>query len=198
MFLPEREALHLRRFLLRFLRKAGKHLEQNLTFYPGGDRFNVRTAAILLWRDRVLLSRDVPDAGYQFLPGGRVQLHEPAEATIRRELHEELRIDCPNPRLLWVVENFFTSAFYRRRTHEICFFYLVQAALPAWLTEHPAGEFLLHDSTDGINIPFAWVPLEALSETNLQPSFLKERLQQPLPDWPEVLAAWDGKVGGNE
>lgn len=171
-------------------------LEQNLTFYPGGDRFNVRTAAVLLWQDRVLLSRDVPDAGYQFLPGGRVQLHEPAAQTIQRELREELRIDCSNSRLLWVVENFFTSAFYRRRTHEICFFYLVKAELPQRLTAHPEGEFLLHDDTDAINIPFTWVPLCALPQTNLQPAFLKTRLQQPLPDQPAFLTVWDGEEGG--
>ena len=70
-------------------------MEQNLTFYPGGDRFNVRTAAVLLWQDRVLLSRGVPDAGYQFLPGGRVQLHEPAAQTIQRELREELGVTLP-------------------------------------------------------------------------------------------------------
>jgi ADP-ribose pyrophosphatase YjhB (NUDIX family) len=170
-------------------------MEQNLTFYPGGDRFNVRTAAVLLWQDRVLLSRDVPDAGYRFLPGGRVQLHEPAEETIRRELCEELGISCAAPRLLWVVENFFTSTFYRRRTHEICFFYLVQAELPDWLTAHSTGEFLLHDDADRINIPFEWVPLETLGESRLEPAFLRTRLQQPLPTRPEILTVIDDKEG---
>ena len=52
------------------------------------------------------------------------------------------------------------------------------------------------DDTDAINIPFTWVPLCALPQTNLQPAFLKTRLQQPLPDQPAFLTVWDGEEGG--
>lgn len=163
---------------------------ENITFYSEGDRFNFRAAAILLDRGRVLVSRDVPDAGYTFLPGGRVQMLETAETTICRELSEELGIHCTAPQLLWVTENRFYSGFYRRRTHEICYFYLVTEPLPAALTERE-GEFYLHDNTDQINIPFRWVPLDALPSSTLRPAFLRQALTAPLPTAPVVLSLND-------
>lgn len=161
-------------------------MNDNLTFYPGGDRVNVRTAAVMLSRGRVLVSRDVPDAGYCFLPGGRVQRMETAQETICRELGEELKLEHARPRLLWVAENLFYSKFYRRKTHEFCFFYLVEGEIPPRLTEHD-GAFFLHDDADRITIPFRWVPLDTLSAEDLRPAFLKQRLCAPLPSAPEVL-----------
>jgi len=39
---------------------------------------------------------------YYFLPGGRVNLHEAADAAIKRELKEELGIDADVVRPLWL------------------------------------------------------------------------------------------------
>jgi 8-oxo-dGTP pyrophosphatase MutT (NUDIX family) len=41
------------------------------------------------------------------LPGGRAEMGEVAEHTIRREMREEMSTDVVVIRLLWLVENFF-------------------------------------------------------------------------------------------
>ena len=51
--------------------------------------FNYRIVGVAVRGDEVLLHRAVTD-DFWALPGGRAELLEPAEATLRREMREEL------------------------------------------------------------------------------------------------------------
>ncbi|MDX2098053.1 MAG: NUDIX domain-containing protein, partial [Leptolyngbyaceae cyanobacterium bins.59] len=87
-----------------------------LAFHHPQGRFNYRTAAVLLDRDRVLVHQI---EGYSFwaLPGGRVEFGESSEKTIVREMVEELGVAVQVERLLWLAECFFT--FEKTPFHEI-------------------------------------------------------------------------------
>jgi 8-oxo-dGTP pyrophosphatase MutT (NUDIX family) len=73
-----------------------------------GSLFSLRVGAILVRSRRVLLTR-TDGQDHWFLPGGRVQLGEPAAAALRRELLEELDLVVDDVPILLVTENFFTT-----------------------------------------------------------------------------------------
>jgi ADP-ribose pyrophosphatase YjhB (NUDIX family) len=77
-----------------------------ISFDIGGARFNYRVVGIALDGNRVLLHRAEMD-DFWSLPGGRGEILEPSEETLKREMMEELSIEIRVDRSVWVVENFF-------------------------------------------------------------------------------------------
>lgn len=62
------------------------------------------------------------------LPGGRVEFFENSDATLHRELLEELGAGAVVKRHLWYVENFFE--YSGKQCHEIGNYFLVQLLEP--------------------------------------------------------------------
>jgi len=60
-----------------------------LSFPIDGQRFNYRVAAIIIVDGHVLVC-DENDDGYSMLPGGRVEIGEPSDVALAREIVEEL------------------------------------------------------------------------------------------------------------
>lgn len=156
-----------------------------ISFDEGPYRFNYRIVGIAMHGDRVLLHR-APEELFWTFPGGRAELGEPAEATLRREMREELRAEIEVVRLLWLVENFFP--YDGRRYHEIALYFLMR-----FPPSHPhlarTGPF--HDA-EGERLIFQWFPLQtdALTALPLLPSFLPAALQE-LPDSVRHVVHWD-------
>src|SRR3954449_8179577 len=98
-------------------------MREMITYRAQGGNFNFRVAGVLLDRtgERVLIHR-APSEPFWTLPGGRVELMEPASEAFKREMLEELGADVQVERLLWVVENFFP--YDGKRWHEIAFYFL--------------------------------------------------------------------------
>ena len=63
----------------------------DLTFKTKGGIFNYRVCAVIKHNNKLLAMKN-NNTPYYFLPGGRVTLHESADAAIKRELKEELGI----------------------------------------------------------------------------------------------------------
>jgi 8-oxo-dGTP pyrophosphatase MutT (NUDIX family) len=152
-----------------------------ITFDRGTTRFNYRVAGIAFDADRVLLqqARDC-----WFLPGGRCELLESSQETLRREMHEERGVEAHVERLLWVVENFFwhDGVSY----HELGFYFLMH------LPHNPSlprgnGPFVGREGEDSI---FKWHYLDSLERAPLYPSFLWQSLQA-LPVIPQHIVHRD-------
>ena len=141
--------------------------------------FNYRAAAIIVHDERILVMQDegIP---HDYLPGGRVHLHEPAESALARELREELDIALPEHRLAFMAESFFTID--STRYHEMCLYFLMDA--PPELLTH--GDSFTRAEGDEIH-HFRWVKFEELQELSFYPIFLKERIFS-LPDTPEFIS----------
>ncbi len=73
----------------------------DLTFPTAQGRFNDRVCGLFIQDNRLLAMHD-ERSPYDYLPGGRVALHEPAEAAILREVQEEvgLRLSGQEARLI--------------------------------------------------------------------------------------------------
>ena len=81
----------------------------DLTFRTDLGRFNIRVCAVMIHQEALLIMRDeaMPHA---YLPGGRIQFQETAEAALQRELKEELKIEAEILRPLWLCQSFFLES----------------------------------------------------------------------------------------
>lgn len=142
-----------------------------IAFDLGHAHFKYRVAAVCIDQGYVLLQQF---AGYSFwcLPGGRVEMMESAETTIRREMQEELGLEVQVERALWIAENFF-EGHQERPYHELGWYFLISL---------PPGCALLEkqqvvQGVDGeTQFALRWFPIDALQEVELYPPFLRQRL----------------------
>lgn len=141
-------------------------------------KFNYRVAAMIVHEAHILVMQDegIP---HDYLPGGRVHLHEPAETALSRELREELDIDIPPHQLTFIAESFFTID--STRYHEMCLYFLMEAP-PELLIR---GDRFTRVEGSEIH-HFRWVKFEELRHLSFYPIFLKERIFT-LPDHPEFI-----------
>jgi len=141
-----------------------------LRFDEGDNRFNFRSAAVIIHDDHVLIHRSEKD-DFWALPGGRVEFFETSEDTIPREIQEELGLESSVVRLVWHVENFFE--YIGKKFHEVSNYFLTE------LTENP--EYESEKDFPGIeeelDLIYRWVPVSKLSEYVVKPSFLVKGIQ---------------------
>ena len=140
--------------------------------------FNYRVAAMIVHEAHILVMQDegIP---HDYLPGGRVHLHEPAETALSRELREELDIDIPPHQLTFIAESFFTID--STRYHEMCLYFLMETP-PELLIR--GDRFTRVEGSEVHH--FRWVKFEELRHLSFYPIFLKERIFT-LPEHPEFI-----------
>ena len=144
-----------------------------LSFPVAGTRFNYRVAGAAIRDGHVLVCREDDDS-YCMLPGGRVEMGEPSDVALVREMAEELVMPVKVGRLLFTSESFYGRV--GERFHELGFIYEIE--LPAEVRPSGAQPFLVRED-EGHLLQFSWLPLEgtALSDANLMPPWLPERLR---------------------
>jgi ADP-ribose pyrophosphatase YjhB (NUDIX family) len=143
----------------------------DLVFDHHDSRFNCRSVAVIIEKEKVLLHR-VQGNTYWSLPGGRVEMHESSNDTVAREMSEELEVVVTVDRPLWIVENFFNN--YNRRLHEVAFYFLVK--LPH---DNPyAGVETFERMDDLTELHFRWCEIRDLRNVDLFPTFLRTSLLQ--------------------
>jgi len=151
----------------------------DISFKSPEGAFNYRAAAIIVHEGRILILQDegIP---HDYLPGGRVHLREPAETALARELREELDMDLPPHRLVFMAESFFT--LNETRYHELCLYYLLEA--PAELLSR--GDSFTRIEGNEVH-HFRWVDFAELAHLSFFPIFLKARIFS-LPPSPEFVS----------
>ena len=144
-----------------------------LSFAAEGTRFNYRVAGAAIRDGHVLVCRE-DDDDYCMLPGGRVEMGEPSDVALVREMAEELAMPVSTGALLFTYESFYGRA--GARYHELGFVYGIE--LPDDIRPGRAQPFLVRED-EGHLLQFSWLPLEgpALTEASLQPPWLPERLR---------------------
>lgn len=142
------------------------------TFKENGRCFNIRSAAIVLQGDCVLIHKSIAD-DFWSMPGGRIEFFETAQETVLREIKEELGCAATVIRPLWFVEDYFE--LFGDVYHEHCHYFLVEVNSPT--DAEPEANFNGAEA----ELIFRWVPLARLKLYDLQPDFLLEHLQN-IPD----------------
>jgi 8-oxo-dGTP pyrophosphatase MutT (NUDIX family) len=149
--------------------------------------FQMRIAGLGFRNDHVLVHRATHEAFWTF-PGGGAEVGETSQATLEREMVEELGVQVEVERLLWMVENFFH--YEGRDWHELGLYYLMR--LPDSFPFEP--EVIIHRVVDGDNeLEFKWVRAtrEALKALDIPPYFIADEIEA-LPQVPRHLV-WDDR-----
>lgn len=136
----------------------------NIEYSRGSDRFKLRAVAVIRRGDE-LLTCAVDGYPHRFLPGGKIQFGEHAQAALERELVEELGISLSVTGLRFSVEQICAEA--TDRVHEIAFYFDVDGSdLDLSLVTAEEGH------------SFAWMPLADLDAAELVPTRLPEYLTE--------------------
>jgi ADP-ribose pyrophosphatase YjhB (NUDIX family) len=121
--------------------------------------------AVIVHENRILIAR--LKGAHSFLPGGGIELGEGAQNALKRELQEELGVECTITRFMGVVETHRADEKGILQ-HEISHLFEVSSDLtscsaPISLEEH---------------LEFYWIDLstESLKENNVLPKVLQEHL----------------------
>lgn len=108
----------------------------------------------------VLLAQQIGE-NHTFLPGGHVDLGEGLVQSLRRELREELDVECRVVRYLGAVEHQWPDD--NPRHYEVSHVFLTELA-------EPLADPISRES----HLRFSWCPIDALAEHNLQATPLRQ------------------------
>ena len=144
---------------------------RDISYIKGSEKFNYRVCAIIV-NDGKLLAMHDERSPYYYLPGGRVRLGETAEAAVLREVEEELGVKAKIIRPLWLNQAFFTEDVDGLRYHELCLYFLMDAA-GTDLAER--GETFARREGRKTHV-FTWLPFDRLASEYFYPRFLKTEI----------------------
>lgn len=143
-----------------------------LVIQNGNEKFNFRVAALIFndENDKILIHRK---KGHNFwmLPGGRMEMGEDTETGLKRELEEELKIK-EDVQIKLIIENFFK--LYDEIYHELCFYYSLNINIDKYDLNYDE-EF---SGIEGDNYIFKWVQVNELSNYDLKPEFVKDKIKE--------------------
>jgi len=151
-----------------------------ITFRKERVKFTYRIAGIAIHDGRVLLQR-ATNGSVWFVPGGRAELRETSQESLKREMQEELQTDITIQRLLWVVENFFEEREVLH--HELGLYFLMTFPGESELYD-VSRTFIGIDANE--EFTYRWLPIATLEEISLYPSFLQQALKA-VPDVTEHI-----------
>jgi len=149
--------------------------------------FKFRAVGVTMMNDHVLIHQYI-GSSFWSLPGGHIELQEDSLTALHREFVEETGYSISILRLLWLTENFYKSS-PEKKIHEIAFYYLIE------LKNHKMGNFNGFEKDKPLR--FEWVPVSSLPKYHLEPNFLIEALQNPLPKHIQHLVIRENRFSGS-
>lgn len=137
----------------------------DISFQTSNGRFSLRSAALIIDKNRLLVAKsDRFDCYYTV--GGGISENETSEQAVIREVLEETGYQIEIERLVFIQERFYKVK--ENNHHEVVFFYLMKNANVG--IENGV-------CTDQTNEHLHWIKIEDLEKVNLVPAFLKTALK---------------------
>ena len=134
-------------------------------------KLNVRAAGVMTHNGKVLVHRNVNSDHYALI-GGRVEIGENSEDTIKREIKEELGKDIKIKEYISTIENFFEIK--GSKYHEIMFVYGIE-----FINEEDKKIDYVMKNIEGKDyLQYEWIELDRIEEYTLLPKVLKEVLKE--------------------
>ena len=106
--------------------------------------------------------------GHCCLPGGRIEIGENSEQTIKREMQEELGRKIEIEEYMTTIENFFEIE--NKKYHELYFLYKIEFEKEA----DKKIEYTLQNLEGKEYLQYEWLDLDKIEGCNLLPKCLKE------------------------
>ncbi len=143
----------------------------DITIDFDGYKLNVRAGVVIIHNNKILLHRNVNSDHYAMI-GGRVEIGENSEHTIKREVQEELGKEIEITGYVSTVENFFEMK--GAKYHEIMFIYKAEFVKE----EDKKLESTLQNIEGKDYLQYEWIDLDKIDEYPLRPDVLKEVLKE--------------------
>ena len=136
-------------------------------------KLNIRAAGIIIHNNKLLTHRNVNSDHYA-LPGGRVEIGENSEETIKREILEETGKEIEIKGYISTIENFFEMN--NQKYHEIMFVHKAE-----FTNEE---DKLLQKTIKNIEgkdfLQYEWVDIDKIDEYPILPKVIKEILKEKI------------------
>ena len=140
---------------------------KDLTIDIEDFKLNVRAAGVLIHNNKLLVHKNINSDHYAIV-GGRVEIGESSEETIKREVQEELGKDIEIIECIGTIENFFESK--DSKYHEILFVHKIEFEND----EDKTIEYTLDNKEGKDYSHYEWLELDKLDNYNLVPSVIKQ------------------------
>lgn len=142
----------------------------DLTLNVEDYKLNVRAAGIIIHNNKILTHRDI-NYDHYCLPGGRIEIGESSEKTIKREIQEELGKQIEIQEYIATIENFFEMKSLKY--HELYFLYKIE-----FLEDDDKKiEYTMKNIEGKEYLKYEWIDLDKIEECNLLPKCLKDVLR---------------------
>ena len=143
----------------------------DITIDVGNHKLNVRAACIIEHNNKILVHRNINKDHYCLI-GGRVEIGESSEETIRREVQEEIGKEIEIEGYISTVENFFEMN--GSKYHEYMFIYQAEFK--------EDKDKLIEETLQNIEgkdfLRYEWLDLNKIDNYTILPKVIKEILKE--------------------
>lgn len=136
----------------------------------GEYKLNIRAAGVIIHNNKVLTHKDVNKDHYA-IPGGRIEIGENSELTLKREMQEELGKEIEIKDYMATIENFFEMD--GKKYHEFYFLYKAEFTNE----EDKKIDYIMHNVEGKEYLQYEWLDLDKIDEYNILPKCLKNILK---------------------
>lgn len=134
-------------------------------------KLNIRAGGLIIHNNKILAHKNINKDHY-CIPGGRIELGENSETTIKREVQEELGKDIDILKYSSTIENFFYMN--EKKYHELYFLYRVEFKNE----EDKKIEYTMHNIEGKDYLQYEWLDIDKIDEYNILPECLKDMLKK--------------------
>lgn len=142
----------------------------DLSIVLEGQKLNIRATAVIIHDNKLLVHKNANE-DFCALVGGRVQIGESSEETIKREIFEEMGKKVEILEYLTTIENFFDDVVVPY--HEIMFMYRVE------FTDEEDKKILtpIKNIEGNEELTYNWIDIDKLEEIKLNPYPIRKMIK---------------------
>lgn len=134
-------------------------------------KLNVRSAGVMIHNGKILVQRNINSDHYALI-GGRVEIGENSDDTVKREIKEELGKDIEIAGYISTIENFFEMKGSKH--HEIMFVHKIEFTNE----EDKKIEYTMKNVEGKDYLQYEWIDLDKIDEYPLLPRAVKDVLKE--------------------
>ena len=134
-------------------------------------KLNVRAAGVIIHNGKILVHKNINSEHYALI-GGRVEIGESSDETVKREIKEELGKDTEIIEYISTIENFFEMK--GSKYHEIMFVYKIEFTNE----EDKRIEHEMKNIEGKDYLKYKWIDLDKIDKYPLLPEIMKEVLKE--------------------
>ena len=134
-------------------------------------KLNIRAGGLIIHNNKILAHKNINKDHY-CIPGGRIELGENSETTIKREIQEELGKNIDILKYSSTIENFFYMN--EKKYHELYFLYRIEFKNE----EDKKIEYTMHNMEGKDYLQYEWLDIDKIDEYNILPECLKDMLKK--------------------